>query len=108
MAIVNPDYNRKKHGVLYASMAIIVVSLFALSFLFLGDSTLFHNTTVSDVHCQPYVETVKHRGLTIDLGNGFTTNAQLTIPAVGEGPFPGVLLIPGSGPNDMNYTEGEM
>ena len=29
-----------------------------------------------------------------------------TIPVIGEGPFPGVLLIPGSGPTDMNYTEG--
>ena len=26
-----------------------------------------------------------------------TTNAQLTIPAVGEGPFPGVVIFPGSG-----------
>ncbi|MFL6508624.1 MAG: alpha/beta hydrolase family protein, partial [Nitrososphaeraceae archaeon] len=42
----------------------------------------------------------------IDLGNGVKTSAQLTIPAVGEGPFPGVLLIPGAGPNDMNYTGG--
>lgn len=25
---------------------------------------------------------------------------------MGEGPFPGILLIPGAGPNDMNYTAG--
>jgi pimeloyl-ACP methyl ester carboxylesterase len=56
------------------------------------------------VYAQPSVETVKHRNLTIDLGNGTKTNAQLSIPAIGEGPFPGVLLIPGAGPNDMNYT----
>jgi hypothetical protein len=49
---------------------------------------------------------MKHRNLTIDLGNGLKTNAEITIPAVGEGPFPGVLLIPGAGPNDMNYTAG--
>jgi pimeloyl-ACP methyl ester carboxylesterase len=36
---------------------------------------------------------VKHRNLTIDLGNGLKTNAQLTVPAVGEGPFPGVLFF---------------
>ena len=48
---------------------------------------------------------MKHRDLIIDLGNGVKTNAQLTIPVIGEGPFPGVLLIPGSGPTDMNYTE---
>ncbi len=32
------------------------------------------------------------------------TNAQLTIPAVGNGPFPGVLLIAGSGIRDMNES----
>ena len=57
-------------------------------------------------HAQPYVETVKHRNLTIDLGNGLKTNAQLTFPAVGKGPFPGVLLIPGGGGADMNYSGG--
>ena len=40
----------------------------------------------------------------IDLGNGTQTNAQLTIPTVGNGPFPGVLLVPGSGAIDMNET----
>jgi alpha-beta hydrolase superfamily lysophospholipase len=40
---------------------------------------------------------VKHRNLTIDLGNGLKTNAQLTIPAMDEGPFPGVIIFPGSG-----------
>lgn len=34
------------------------------------------------------------------------TNAQLTIPAVGNGPFPGVLLVAGSGIIDMNETLG--
>lgn len=42
----------------------------------------------------------------IDLGNGLKTNAQLTIPVIGKGPFPGVLLVPGAGPADMNYTTG--
>ena len=64
----------------------------------LSESTLDHHiAAVTDVYAQPYVETVKHRNLTIDLGNGLKTNAQLTIPAVGEGPFPGVIVFPGSG-----------
>ncbi len=42
----------------------------------------------------------------IDLGNGVKTNAQLTIPAIGNGPFPAVLLITGSGAEDMNETAG--
>ena len=48
------------------------------------------------------LETVTHRDLVIDLGDGLTTDAQLTFPAVGEGPFPGVLLIHGSGNIDMD------
>ena len=44
--------------------------------------------------------------MVIDLGNGVKTNAQLTVPAVGNGPFPGVLLVPGSGAMDMNTTLG--
>jgi dienelactone hydrolase len=42
----------------------------------------------------------------IDLGNEVKTNAQLTLPAIGKGPFPGVILIPGSGANDKNETVG--
>ena len=55
---------------------------------------------------QQYIPTIKYRDLIIDLGNGVKTNAQLTIPAAGKGPFPGVLLIPGGGAADMNYSGG--
>ena len=55
---------------------------------------------------QQYIQTIKYRNLVIDLGNGVKTNAQLTYPAFGKGPFPGVLLIQGSGANDKNETTG--
>ncbi len=55
---------------------------------------------------QQNTQTIKYRNLVIDLGNGVKTNAQLTFPAIGKGPFPGVLLVPGSGPIDMNGTFG--
>jgi len=55
-----------------------------------SESTLRHHTTIAEAYAQPYVETVKNRNLTIDLGNGLKTNATLTYPAVGKGPFPGV------------------
>ena len=42
----------------------------------------------------------------IDLGNGLKTNAQFTYPAVGNGSFPGVLIISGSGAQDKNGTIG--
>ena len=55
---------------------------------------------------QQYIQTIKYRNLVIDLGKGVKTNAQLTYPATGKGPFPGVLLIHGSGANDKNGTLG--
>ncbi len=47
-------------------------------------------------------ETISRRDLVIDLGDGLTTDAQLTFPAVGGGPFPGMLLVHGSGNTDMD------
>jgi len=44
--------------------------------------------------------------MVIDLDEGVKTNAQLTIPAIDNGPFPGVLLVHGSGAMDMNTTLG--
>jgi pimeloyl-ACP methyl ester carboxylesterase len=53
-------------------------------------------------------ETILRRDLVIDLGNGLSTDAQLTIPTTGSGPFPGVLLVPGGGATDMDehYSAG--
>jgi uncharacterized protein len=79
---------------------LMVVAMFSLSIL--SDST-FKNYSTSAL-AQPSIETVRYRDLVIDLGNGIQTNAQLTIPAVGNGPFPGVLLVAGSGVVDMNET----
>jgi alpha/beta superfamily hydrolase len=47
-------------------------------------------------------ETIRRKSIVIDLGDGLKTDAQLTVPAVGDGPFPGVLLIHGSGNIDMD------
>ena len=46
--------------------------------------------------------TILRRDLIIDLGDGLSTYAQLTLPAQGTGPFPGVLLVPGGGATDMD------
>jgi hypothetical protein len=54
---------------------------------------------------QKYIQTIKYRNLVIDY-RLTKTSAQLTLPALGKGLFPGVLLIPGAGPADMNYTTG--
>jgi pimeloyl-ACP methyl ester carboxylesterase len=79
----------------------IVISVYSISsYLFCVDGSVF------TVHAQSDLQTIKYRNMVIDLGNGLKTNAQLTIPAIGNGPFPGVLLITGSGAEDMNSTGG--
>ena len=82
------------------SMLLLIVIL-ALSCL----STSFFKQQ-DQALAQQYIQTIKYRNLVIDLGNGVKTNAQLTYPAIGKGPFPGVLLIHGSGANDKNGTLG--
>jgi alpha-beta hydrolase superfamily lysophospholipase len=81
-----------------------ILSLYSLSFLFYGGSS--SGAANFTAYAQLDLQTIKYRDMVIDLGNGLRTNAQLTYPAVGNGPFPGVLLIHGSGPNDMNETLG--
>jgi alpha-beta hydrolase superfamily lysophospholipase len=87
---------------LFVKIVAIVLSLYSISFLFYGDGIIF------TVHAQSDLQTIKYRNLVIDLDNGVKTNAQLTYPAVGggNGTFPGVLLITGSGAEDMNETAG--
>ena len=67
---------------------------------------LLHCCTDLTVNAQSDLETTKHRNIIIELDNGLETNARLNLPASGDGPFPGVLLVHGSGPLDMNETTG--
>jgi hypothetical protein len=76
---------------------VAAVALYSISFAMSGN-----NFTIL---AQQDLETKKYRNMVIDLGDGVKTGAQLTLPAVGNGPFPGVLLIHGSGTTDMNETE---
>jgi pimeloyl-ACP methyl ester carboxylesterase len=77
---------------------IIIIAIFSVSVVFCG--------AVLTVDAQSDLQTIKHRDMVIDLGNGLKTNARLNLPATGGGTFPGVLLVPGSGPIDMNETGG--
>jgi hypothetical protein len=83
------------------SLGLFLIAILALSCL---SSIIFKQQ--NQALAQSYVQTIKYRNLVIDLGNGVKTNSQLTYPAVGKGPFPGVLLIPGGGAADMNYSGG--
>jgi uncharacterized protein len=81
-----------------------IFSLCAISFLVNGNGN--GNPANLTAYAQSNLQTIKHRNLVIDLGDGVKTNAQITYPAIGKGPFPGVLLIPGSGIADKNETLG--
>jgi pimeloyl-ACP methyl ester carboxylesterase len=59
-------------------------------------------------YIQQNIQTIKYRNLVIDLGNGVKTNAQLSFPVIGKGPFPGILIISGSGAQDKNGTVGSV
>lgn len=46
---------------------------------------------------------IKRDDFTVEFGD-FPSHAQITYPASGAGPFPTVVLIPGSGPYDLDFT----
>jgi uncharacterized protein len=58
------------------------------------------------IYAQQDLPLMKSKDLEIELDDNLTTNAQLTFPVVGQGPYPGILLITGSGAEDMNETAG--
>jgi pimeloyl-ACP methyl ester carboxylesterase len=62
------------------------------------------STAGQSVSADASFETVRYRNLTIDLGNGTASSAQLSFPAVGNGTYPGILLVHGSGATDMDET----
>jgi pimeloyl-ACP methyl ester carboxylesterase len=80
-------------------MKLFLIGILGLSFL---SVSIFNQQ--DHALAQQYIQTIKYRSLVIDLGNGVKTNAQLTLPAIGKGPFPSVLLVHGSGRTDMNET----
>ena len=51
---------------------------------------------------QAGMTSIKRTEIQIDLEEGIKTDAQITTPSVGEGPFPIVLLVPGGGLTDMD------
>src|SRR4051812_6018354 len=83
-------------------MGLLLMAILALSCL--STTSIFNQQ--NQALAQQNIQTIKYRNLVIDLGNGVKTNAQLTLPTIGKGPFPGVLLIHGTGANDKNETLG--
>jgi uncharacterized protein len=89
----------------FGSTLFIILCVFFGALMILSSySTSFNMSLISETFGQSDIQTVKYRNLTLDLGNGVTTNAKLSYPAIGKGPFPAVLLVQGSGALDMNET----
>ena len=82
-------------------LGLLLIATLALSCL---STSIFKQQ--DEAIAQQDIQTIKYRNVVIDLGNGVKTNARLNLPAIGDGPFPGILLVPGSGPIDMNETGG--
>ena len=80
------------------SLGLFLITMLVLSCLSTSVFNLYNQALA-----QQYIPTIKYRNLVIDLGKGVKTNAQLTYPVIGKGPFPGILLVHGAGPADMNY-----
>jgi hypothetical protein len=82
------------------------LGLFLIGMLGLSSLSTSISKQQDQALAQQSVQTTKSRNLVIDLGNGLKTNAQLTYPAIGKEPFPGILLLQGSGGYDrMEPTE---
>lgn len=80
----------------------LAVVIFASVCLASNLSSYSSFTTTADA--QQLLQTIEKRDLTIELDKQqhILTRAQLTVPTVGDGPFPAVLLIHGSGAADMD------
>lgn len=59
--------------------------------------------TVAPGTVAPENPDITREDFTVDFGD-FSSHAQLTYPARGAGPFPTVVLVPGSGPYDLDFT----
>jgi uncharacterized protein len=65
-------------------------------------SFLIQGTYAGAIH-ENSSKTIRHRDLTIDLGEGIQTDAELTMPVLANRSLPAILLIHGLGPLDKDH-----
>lgn len=85
--------------------AAIPISLAVVIFALVCFTSILSSCSSATADPQQLLQTIEKRDLTIELDRQqqqILTRAQLTMPAVGDGPFPAVLLIHGSGAADMD------
>jgi uncharacterized protein len=72
-------------------------SILGISFLIQGGA---YATTTDESSSSNKI--IRHKDLTIDLGGGIKTDAELTMPVLANRSFPAILLIHGIGPLDKD------
>jgi uncharacterized protein len=110
MVYICEDLNRISLLIMKTKTRTIALSLAVTIFTSVCLPSIFPFTADGQQY-QQLLQTIKNRDLTIELDRQqqLQTRAQLTLPAIGEGPFPAVLLIHGSGEGDMDgYVPPEL
>src|SRR5215217_4854549 len=79
---------------------IIALSLSCILVFSFHVGGVYATTTAAD---ESSSKTIRHRDLTIDLGNGIQTDAELTMPVLANRSLPAILLIHGIGPLDKDH-----
>jgi pimeloyl-ACP methyl ester carboxylesterase len=74
------------------SLSCVLVFSFLINGVYATTTTAHENSS----------KTIRHRDLTIDLGNGIQTDAELTMPVLANRSLPAILLIHGIGPLDKD------
>jgi uncharacterized protein len=85
------------------AISVILITSILVSVITTAFSTIIISTPIATAAAQT-LSTIEKRDVTVDLepGGMLQTKGELIIPAAGDGPFPAVLLIHGSGATDRD------
>jgi pimeloyl-ACP methyl ester carboxylesterase len=96
----NGSYTKSSAKEMFARTIIALSLSCVLVFSFLING-VYAAATTTTTH-ENSSKTIKHRDLTIDLGEGIQTDAELTMPVLANRSLPAILLIHGIGPLDKD------
>jgi dipeptidyl aminopeptidase/acylaminoacyl peptidase len=92
----------------HAALSLLMVLVLAVSAVTSGGRVIAQEATpvtapAATPDATPLSDIIERQPFTVDFG-GFEAAAELTYPVGERGPFPTVILIPGSGAADMDFT----
>jgi pimeloyl-ACP methyl ester carboxylesterase len=91
----------KKMGSSLQEMFVKTIAAITLGFTLIS-IIIVHGVVYATTMDENGSKTIKHRDLTIDLGEGIQTDAELTMPVLANRSLPAILLIHGLGPLDKD------